>query len=472
MLTRRAFLERSGKAAVTLALLKPATLLAGGDRRFFLHVFVKGGADATYLFDARDESFTRHGHLQNYRTDRAVHLWEDGKGGRTWVSSLAQSLAPERQRFTLLNGVHMARGFDGHPQNVALMITGNASGGPLFVTDFPRPADVPLSFLAQGRFEGHETPSMESGVGLKPNVARKLAERFRGVREPGAGDQSFEFVEGRANAIADMGGGALATGGAQLSVGLGGAGAIIAKQKAVRLCAAGGTTPCDPRWLVESTETSAMSDGLKAAGEYFAQGLAQSALLSVSYEIDTHDKEQAKAQEKAYAKVVDDLRAVLRFLDQPYDEARGLSFGDVTTVLVSSEFSRTMRQEGQAVDETGTDHNPFTNTVLLAGHGVTKGLILGATDFDTLDAQGALGAVSGAHQLIDPEKLRPVGKPFDHAALKVTDELPAAYDDGKYLTFLNVINTLYESFGVDASKHKAYTRTGPKAAVLAGLLRR
>jgi hypothetical protein len=51
--------------------------------------------------------------------------------------------------------------------------------------------------------------------------------------------------------------------------------------------------------------------------------------------------------------------------DTPFDQTH--NYHDVTTVLVSSEFSRTLRQRDRPIDATGTDHNPYCNSLLVAG---------------------------------------------------------------------------------------------------------
>lgn len=472
MFSRRTLLERTGKIAATLSLTPKIPLAMGAAEtpRFFLQVFLKDGADSSYLFDAREALFTEKGKIQNYRSDKTVYPWTDARGGKTLVSALAQKLESERQNFTILNGVHMAQGFDGHPQNIAVMTTGNPSGGKLFVTDFPMADRVPLSFLAQGRFDGSETPSLEQGVSLRPPTAKKLGDRFRGSGTPDPASRAFTFIKERAAKLAASGSGGLASGGANLLRGLDGVPNIATKQAGVRLCSSTDTVPCDPKHLIQANDTSVMSDGLKTAFEYFYQGLAQSALLSVQYDFDTHDTAQARNQEAVFTKVVDDLKALFTMLKLPFDEARGLSFADVTTVLITSEFSRTMRQTNRSIEETGTDHNPFTNTVILAGRGITKGLIVGSTDLDALDGQGEFSGVSPLHRTLDAELVKAIGRPFDHDNLTSVESAATAFDPANYLTCLNIINTLYQLFEVPSELFKAPTRTGPKAKVLREIL--
>lgn len=469
MFNRRVFLERSGKVAATLSLMPKVPLAFGSETtpHFFLQVFIDGGADSSYLFDSRDQSFSAAGKIQNYRTDKNIHLWEDSRGGKTWVSSIAQSLADERPNFSVLNGVHMAQGFDGHPQNVALMITGNTSGGKLFVTDFPKPSEIPLSFLAQGRFQGFETPSLEQGVSLKASTARKLGERFRSSGAPDPSSRAFAFIKQRAALAAGSGSGAASRGAGDLARGFDGVADIATKQAAVRLCAQ--SDSCDRQFLIEDNASSALNDSVKTAFEYFSRGLTQSALISIQYDLDTHDATQAKAQPGVFTKLVADLKNLFQALRQPFDAQRGLSFADVTTVLISSEFSRSMRQTTQPIDNTGTDHNPYTNTVLLAGRGIRKGLIVGATDLDRIE-NGELTGVTPLHRVLDPELIKPVGRPLDHASLEVSEVMPETFDPSRFLTYLSVINTVYSLFQVPEALYKAPTRTAAKAPVLNGLL--
>lgn len=473
MLSRRKFFEKSGQTAATLTLFNsvvPKATALTEDPHFFLQVFIKGGLDASYLFDTRDVLFTGKGKIQNYRSDKSIYNWQDSRGGNTWVSSLAKPLEAYKNDFSILNGVHMARGFDGHPQNIAMMVTGSATGGKLFVTDFPKPASTPLHFVAQGRFEGFETPSMEMGVSLRPDVARRLAERFKGVAPVSDQSRIWNFIKSRSAAAGTGGSGSFSRGAGQLFSGMTGSSDIIAKQHQIQLCKEDPNVPCDPQYRIENTDTSVMSDSLKTAFEYFTKGLAGSALVSVRYELDTHDKGQAQAQDVEVKKVADDLKLLLDFLKKPYDSSRGISFGDVTTVIVSSEFSRTMRQIDQTIEETGTDHNPFTNTVMVAGKGFKKGLVVGATDLDALDAAGEFSGVSVAHKNLDRNLILPMGKPFTHETMLVRADLPLVYDDHDYLSWLNVINTIYSMFGVAVEHHKSFTRTGPRAKLLPGLL--
>jgi uncharacterized protein (DUF1501 family) len=115
-------------------------------------------------------------------------------------------------------------------------------------------------------------------------------------------------------------------------------------------------------------------------------GAAKSAtMVMTDRQLDVHAPLLARALPNVVRGVAKDVAAALDYLAAtPYDETRSLL--DFTTVMINSEMSRTMRQlAADSVDRTGTDHNPFTNTVLLAGKDVRGGLVLGASDFQTAD---------------------------------------------------------------------------------------
>jgi uncharacterized protein (DUF1501 family) len=112
-----------------------------------------------------------------------------------------------------------------------------------------------------------------------------------------------------------------------------------------------------------------MKANLGVIKESFVHGLSKVGVISMRHQLDSHDVNTAKDQPNLYNLVADDLVDIFQYLvDTPYDSKRSLF--DVTTVMVTSEFSRTMRQDKKKIDETGTDHNPLNNTVLLAGKGI------------------------------------------------------------------------------------------------------
>jgi hypothetical protein len=118
---------------------------------------------------------------------------------------------------------------------------------------------------------------------------------------------------------------------------------------------------------------------------------------------------------------------------------------DVTTVMVTSEFGRTMRAPDMPIEATGTNHNQYSNTILLGGKGIKGDLVIGESDFRNVDE-----AVSKAHLAVDPVLEKTMGRPFDFASLSSRKDLPENFDVNDYLTIGSVINTVYSRFNVPA----------------------
>jgi hypothetical protein len=124
-----------------------------------------------------------------------------------------------------------------------------------------------------------------------------------------------------------------------------------------------------------------------------------------------------------------------------------------------------MRQDGKPIGATGTDHNPLSNSVLIGGAGIKSGLVIGASDF-----QSATETLSGAHNALDPEGLKVMGRPFDFGSCTVRSDLPGAFAASDYLQIASVINTVYSLFGVPQDKWRLVERGGAVAPVLSALL--
>jgi hypothetical protein len=196
----------------------------------------------------------------------------------------------------------------------------------------------------------------------------------------------------------------------------------------------------------------------------FMNRVAGSALWVFSEIFDAHDETTAGNQPKTFGKVCDKLALVFRTLaNTPFDAKRSLL--DVTTVMVNSEFSRTLRQTGRPIDKTGTDHNQLNNSFLLGGKGIRGGQIIGASDYAS-----ASETLTGAHKLLDPTSLKIMGRPFDFTTQRPSGATPEAFDAKLYLTSDSVVNTVLTAFQVPKEKQRALDRFGTMAPTLAALL--
>src|SRR5262245_19622294 len=102
--SRRDFLKITLGGAGTL-LLPGASFLHAAEVReephFFLMIVLNGGADSSYMFDARPLSMTKAGKIQNYLGQEPAP-WTGRNGIRTLATSLVKPLTPFRDRFSVL----------------------------------------------------------------------------------------------------------------------------------------------------------------------------------------------------------------------------------------------------------------------------------------------------------------------------------------------------------------------------------
>src|SRR5882757_561841 len=133
--SRRDMLKISVGAAGTL-LLPGSSFLPASEpidgAHFFLMIVLNGGADPSYMFDARPLSMTQAGKIQNY-LGKAPAPWAGRNGVSTLSTPLTKPLEPFRDRFSVLNGDYMPPSFDGHLQNMNFLCTGTPFGGDRFI---------------------------------------------------------------------------------------------------------------------------------------------------------------------------------------------------------------------------------------------------------------------------------------------------------------------------------------------------
>jgi hypothetical protein len=117
------------------------------------------------------------------------------------------------------------------------------------------------------------------------------------------------------------------------------------------------------------------------------------------------------------------------------------------------------------IDATGTNHNQYSNTILLGGKGIKSGLVVGASDM-----VNPTEAVSQAHLAVDPVLEKAMGRPFDFAAMRPRGDLPEAFRIEDYLTISSVVNTVYSLFGVPDHYNRKMGRDAGTAPVVRGLI--
>ena len=453
--SRRQILKYAALGGGTLLLPRMRageTAAATDEPHFFLLIVLNGGADPAYMFDARPLAMTRAGRIQNYLGQEPMP-WRGANGIATLASPLVMPLMPYRDWFSVLNGVYMAQGFDGHLQNMNFLFAGNPFGGDSFIphlnlADTGR-APASLDAVSPSEVLPVNVDNHSAVVSLNPWAAGALAGKLKQHGAAEGGDPLADFVRARVQANAE-GPGRFAAGSRRMLSGLDGA-PVVHRQLA--------------RLAPPNPERDPELQAVDLIAQCFRQSIARSAIYVLPEFFDVHSAEQAKAQPKLFTAAIDRLAEIIEGLDEmPFDASR--SMFDVTTIMVASEFGRTMRIAGSPIGATGTNHNSLSNSILLGGKGIRGGLVVGASDLATERAQP-----SGAHRALDPVLEKTMGTPFDFAALRPISELPDEFDIEDHLTIGSVINTVYSLFGVPESRYRSLGRNLPVAPVLRGLLR-
>ena len=441
-----------GAGTVLLPGAGPATA-AGPDQdpHFFLLVVLDGGADPSYMFDARPLSMTRAGMIQNY-VGEEPGAWSGSNGVTTLATRLVAPLHPFRDRFSVLNGVYMTPSFDGHLQNMNFLFSGSPFGGDSFIPH--------LNAAETGRVPGSLDAVLPTApvfvnvtnhsgvVPLEPNSLEQLAERLRDAEEPHSDDTLGRFVRSRLTASAS-GEGRMSAGARLMASSLDQAPDVHRKLAALRV----------PR-----SDLGPEAQAVALIAECFRLALSRSAIYVLRERFDVHDADQAKLQPKLFTDAVVNIASLFRALvGTPFDAKRSMM--DVTTVMVASEFGRTMRAPDVPIDGTGTNHNQFANSILLGGKGIRSGLVVGASDLPDENAMP-----SKAHLEMDPVLEKVMGRPIDLKTLSVRPDQPDVFDIENYLTIGSVVNTLYAMFSVPRSRYRSNGRNLPQAPVLNGLL--
>lgn len=423
------------------------------DPHFFLLVILDGGADSSYMFDARPLAMTGAGLVQNYLGEDPAP-WVGRNGVSTLASRLVKPLAAYRDRFSVLNGIVMTPSFDGHLQNMNFLFCGNPFGGESFVphlngADNGRAPDALDALLVtQPAFANVSNHS--SVVRLMPDAIGRLAERLNQNELLPQSDGLQQFIASRITASAS-GTGRMAAGAHMMQVGLERSRELHRKLAMVKA----------PSQDLDEEERS-----VALLAECFRLSLTRSAIFVLHEQFDVHNADQAKRQPELFETAVGKIAGLLRSLiDTPFDRTRSML--DVTTFMVASEFGRTLRARGMQIDNTGTHHNQLANSILVGGKGIVGGLVVGSTDLATAQE---IDTVSAAHRALDPMLEKAMGRPFDFATMQSRPDLPAAFHLGDHLTIGSVVNSVYSLFGVPRARYRLLGRNLPAAPVLQGLL--
>ncbi len=458
---RRGFVKAGAIGAGTL-FLKPT--LGGAQEadapkdHFFLNLVYQGGLDSRYFFDARPRALTDAKLQVNYWPDEAVSM-KGANGTETWRSTITEPLMAHQGDFTVLNGVHMIVTFDGHPQNVNYLFTGSAFGGESFLPHLNTVKPLAMDVIETGGFSQAEITNSDGSIPLTAQSASQFAQRLATAPDLSAESPLGRFVEGRMKMLG-KGKGGFNNASKKLLAAHRASPGLIAKVKGLNF------EGVDVEANGESILTS-----MALIREVFKAGIATGATWVFGAgqnppNIDTHDGTSAQAMPAVAQTIATDIASVFKFLKEtPFDDTRSLF--DVTTIFVSSEFSRSMRGFGEFATA-GNDHNPLTNSFLIGGKGIQGGNVIGQSNFRSV-AEVAAGP-QGAHKALDSMGVKAMGKSFDYVTGTTSDAMPDVYKADDFLSVNALVNTIYTLFGVDEKHFRTNERSGPKTPVIQGLL--
>jgi Protein of unknown function (DUF1501) len=425
---------------------------------FLLQITIEGGLDSSNLFDARSLSLAKAGLKADFLGAEPSELL--GRNDqKTLVTDAAKPLIAKFDSFSILNGVVMSAGFDGHDQNTNFFFTGNPFGGDWFgpVIGSQNIVNPVESVAFQLPFAA--LSNLSKVVPLNSKSAYDLTRKLGGKDFLSVNGNYYQKLKERYKDIATQDDSLMAVGASRMLLAAQGAKAVKSTLGKIEL-------PIPPEFNPnQPNEIEMFRYQLNCALKMFASKTTDVVHIGVNnYLLDAHAFEDAKKQPEIAAKISQAIAEMIQILkDTPFDEKH--SFYDLTTFVITSEFSRTLRQDYAKLEESGTDHNPLTNTVLIGGKGIRSGLILGESDIQSPEEE-----LSKVHTLLDSKKIKCMGRPFDCATGKVIEQDFESYDPLNYLSANSVANTLFALFDVPKEKWRGPERSEKKFETLKTLM--
>ena len=456
---------------------------------FLLCIQIQMGVDNSYLFDARVPKLTDKNLRQNYLVRNDANpsstkpdlFTPDLLQARTITCDVTGSSAlrapfvdelwnSHKDVFSIVNGVYMLRGDAGHNGNEAYLWGNAGSGG---VDIFPPTVgkllgNTPLeATILREQNQISPEPTNLSGCADLPAAAMTgVASAFRDGPKIDEASPLWKYVLSQSDqsAVAD---GLFATGASQVGHGL-----RNAKATGDALAAVPSTPP--PASPSNAPDLVPLPFSVERQLAFFAKGLTRVGMIvQTRFDVDLHDPfTSQKNLVNTFTNIGQELRDVFALLKSTMfvgPDGSAVPFIERTTVLISSEFGRTTKSENSTrpVGATGSDHNPFSNSVLVGGRGIVPGLVVGASDLTDCDDDGKYTNVSGAHKQKDSPLVQVMGRPFDFKAQRVRTDLPDSFSDSDYICMPSVTNTILDVFGVpDAQRLRLGSTNAPLLSVL------
>ena len=450
-ISRRKMLVNSGLSLSMLSLPRIGWSSSPDEPHFFISYFLRGGWDPSYLFDARPLEMHASGTMQNYLGE-TPNKWTGLNGEELLATSIVSPLKPyfDAQKISMLNGVYMTTAFDGHEQNMNIFLTGNPFGGNTFLPYLNSTA-LPLDALQFGNLYNINITNGEKIVSISSNSVNQLALDAENMLSNQPNPVLQEYILSRFNTLATTGNSSMAKGSRSVLDSYTKIGTFRERLATAKI----------------DEEENPLKSNVKAACKYFETGLTRNALLiDDDGNLDTHDSESAKNAPTLYRDKVSKILLFIQTLENTEYKNSGKSFLDYTTFMITSEFGRTLKQWEADPNNSGTDHNTLSNSIILGGKKIKGGMVVGSSDFRSSNEE-----LSNTHLKLDENRLKTIGKPFDFDTLRSRSDFPETYKEEDFLNYSSVANTLFKAFGIHDDKlHWEVKRNGPKARSINNLL--
>lgn len=341
MLNRRDFIKLTGAvsllpAASRVASAFPAARMASGDKRFFVMVRVYGGMDATLGLDA-------------WQTPEAAppdpkDLFIEYKDADLVNAGLPIKLGPACKAleehagsFAVVNGVFLSQVDNGHMASLSYLSAGSTSGlAPALPVEIARASEEgDLGVLTNSALSMGNRSALSSTL----NDLRDLPNKsdVSGLLEKTSADRPTAFFEAVKR--------------------------VLSSRPALQTFVSN---------LKSFGEGDQVLDEQVIASAFMSEVAYGAQLDIMKYPLDTHGQHPGTHLQNQALAWADIAKMFSTFKNVPYG---GKTLFDATTFMVMTEFSRTPALNSA----NGKDHNPLTNSVLLAGNGVRGGTVVGAS---------------------------------------------------------------------------------------------
>ena len=415
-LSRRHFLKGAvGTSALFgIANLSPLKVWAQASSQdstpFFVLIKAPGGMDVTLGLDpivrppGTDEQDMFIEYSQN-------EILSHSSQTEMRVGPAATALLPNLDRTLIFNGVVMNESDNGHTANLNYVATANGQGKNASLA-----GEAILARQSQNPF------------GIVANSSVILGKRALAVTQTGTIIQSltsadlsvfFERIQQNNQSESPF-------------------------RRSLRAISASKAEASELNRLLQLWQKDASLEDFHAVASAFASGMASSAELSLnSFSLDTHS-DHPRRHKDAQTRVWQRVASIFSFFKSiPFAPKSapqaGSSLFDHTVFVVVSDFSRTPFLNASK----GKDHNPLTNSILVAGGPIKKGKMIGQS---RLVPRGESGSGEAMH----------IGLPLDYATgATIFSRAEAAPHTVNFVHPENVAGTVASLMGLDFRKSGA-----------------